>query len=225
MWTRSGPARMNRWDAGAQVVWRSRPGGEIGFVFAAVVLEDGPSFTALFQPKGAPCKRRSGERSGPAGRQMLPGGWEGRHDDRAFAGPSTARVHPVGSGFAVLRHWDEHRRRYQGWYVNLERPWRRTQIGFDGRDDVLEPHRGARPQPLAVEGRGRTRLGRGGRHDEPSGRGSGSRRRRGCDRGDRTPSLAVRPGGLDPMGPAAPSLCPEASRRVGQPILSHRPTG
>jgi len=129
---------MNRWDAGAQVVWRSRPGGEIGFVFAAVVLEDGPSFTALFQPKGAPCKRRSGERSGPAGRQMLPGGWEGRHDDRAFAGPSTARVHPVGSGFAVLRHWDEHRRRYQGWYVNLERPWRRTPIGFDSRDDVLD---------------------------------------------------------------------------------------
>ena len=129
---------MNRWDAGAQVVWRSRPGGEIGFVFAAVVLEDGPSFTALFQPKGAPCKRRSGERSGPAGRQMLPGGWEGRHDDRAFAGPSTARVHPVGSGFAVLRHWDEHRRRYQGWYVNLERPWRRTPIGFDSHDDVLD---------------------------------------------------------------------------------------
>src|SRR5205807_2212557 len=59
-------------------------------------------------------------------------------DDRGFAGPSTARVHPVGSGFAVLRHWDEHRRRYQGWYVNLERPWRRTPIGFDSRDDVLD---------------------------------------------------------------------------------------
>src|SRR5205807_6354277 len=153
---------MNRWDAGAQVVWRSRPGGEIGFVFAAVVLEDGPSFTALFQPKGAPCKRRSGERSGPAGRQMLPGGWDGRHDDRAFAGPSTARVHPVGSGFAVLRHWDEHRRRYQGWYVNLERPWRRTPIGFDSRDDVLDLTVRSVVVRTADRRLGRTRRPRGG---------------------------------------------------------------
>ena len=129
---------MNRWDVGGQVVWRSRPGGKVGFVLAAIVLEDSPGVIALFQPTGGACKRRSGERGGPAGRQMLPGGWDGGHEDQVFPGPPTARVHPVGSGFSVLRRWDEHRRSYQGWYVNLERPWRRRPIGFDSRDDVLD---------------------------------------------------------------------------------------
>jgi hypothetical protein len=131
-----GPVK--RWDVGSRVVWRSRPGGQIGYVFAALVIEDGPEVTALFQPTGAPCKRRSGRRGGVRGRQLLPGDWAGSHEDRPFAGPPTARVHPAGSGFAVLRHWVEQSGSYQGWYVNLERPWRRTPIGFDSHDDTLD---------------------------------------------------------------------------------------
>src|SRR5437870_4494895 len=63
-------AVVNLWGVGAQVVWRSRPGGQVGFVFAAIVLEDCPNVTALFQPAGAPCKRRCGDRGGPSGRLM-----------------------------------------------------------------------------------------------------------------------------------------------------------
>jgi len=69
---------------------------------------------------------------------MLPGGWDGHHDDFAWRGPGMIRLHPIGCAYSVLRRWNPDTGRYQGWYVNLEQPWRRTPIGFDTRDDVLD---------------------------------------------------------------------------------------
>ena len=37
-------------------------------------------------------------------------------------------THPSGEG----------RHEFRGWYANLEQPWMRTPIGFDGHDDVLD---------------------------------------------------------------------------------------
>lgn len=69
---------------------------------------------------------------------MLPGGWDGGYRDSVFPGPSTVRLHPTGSPFSVIRDWDEERGRCRGWYANLEQPWMRTPIGFDGHDDILD---------------------------------------------------------------------------------------
>jgi predicted RNA-binding protein associated with RNAse of E/G family len=48
------------------------------------------------------------------------------------------RVHPVGRPYAVLRAWLGDEAAFSGWYVNLEQPWRRTPIGFDTRDHLLD---------------------------------------------------------------------------------------
>ena len=125
-----------RWQRGDEVVWRSRPDGTIGYVFAAIVVEDSEDVIALFQPAGAPCKRRTGARGGPGGRVMLPQGWDGGHEDVTFAGPSTLRMQPTGMSYAVLRPWLGED--WGGWYVNLEQSWRRTPVGVDGHDDILD---------------------------------------------------------------------------------------
>jgi predicted RNA-binding protein associated with RNAse of E/G family len=69
---------------------------------------------------------------------MLPGSWDGTHEDRVWPGPPTIRLHVFGTSFAVLRNRSFSDDAAEGWYVNLEAPWRRTKIGFDSCDLVLD---------------------------------------------------------------------------------------
>jgi hypothetical protein len=126
------------WAPGDSVLWRSRPGGVVGFMYAANVVADTADFVALYQAPGSPGKRRTGRRDGPRGRNMGRGGWDGSHADFTWPGPGMLRLHPAGGHYSVLRRFDPDGGRYRGWYVNLERSWRRTPVGFDSRDDVLD---------------------------------------------------------------------------------------
>jgi hypothetical protein len=124
------------WSRGEEVVWRSLPGGSVGFVCATRVLLDGPVVVALYQPTGSTILRRAGHRGGPGGRLLLD--WNGKHRRGTWEREPTLRVHPVGERYSVVRTWDTSQERYRGWYVNLEQDWRRTPIGFDSRDDILD---------------------------------------------------------------------------------------
>ncbi|MGH9198195.1 MAG: DUF402 domain-containing protein, partial [Acidimicrobiia bacterium] len=123
---------------GSHVVWRSFPQQVLGFVMPTIVIVDEEEQTALFQPTGTICKRRKGRRGGPRGRSMLPGGWDGTYYDWTFPGPPNVKLHIRAEGFTVFRTWDQSKQSFTGWYVNLESPWRRTPIGFDSRDLVLD---------------------------------------------------------------------------------------
>lgn len=121
---------------GASVVWRSRPAGAVGFVFACRVLADRPDVAAILQPTGAPISTRVGKRGGPRGRSLL--SWDGTREERVWNQSPVVRLHPVGRSYSVIRTWHTSEARYRGWYVNLEQPWVRTTVGFDSRDDVLD---------------------------------------------------------------------------------------
>jgi hypothetical protein len=56
---------------GTSVVWRSRPGGRIGYTLSAWVVADTPVYTVLYQPAGSICMQRTGVRSGPNGRNLI----------------------------------------------------------------------------------------------------------------------------------------------------------
>jgi hypothetical protein len=114
-------------------VVRGRPDGGVGYTFPAIVLCDRPDAIAVFQPSKTICKRRSGPRGGPRGRILLD--WDGRYED-VVVDPASVHAHRPGDGFWVIRRWDG--RRYAGWYVNLSSAWRRTEIGFDMNDHVLD---------------------------------------------------------------------------------------
>lgn len=110
----------------------------LGFVLACRVIMDEPDAVVILQQPGAPISRRVGKRGGPGGRQLLPGGWDGQREAKVWEGPPKVRVHPVGSGYSVIRTWQQATHSFAGWYVNLEHPWRRTVVGFDSCDDILD---------------------------------------------------------------------------------------
>jgi uncharacterized protein DUF402 len=121
------------WIPGSNVVVRSRPDGAVGYCFPAIVVADGPRKTVLFQPAGTVCKRRSGTRGGPQGRNLV--AWDGRHRD-VTVDRSTVHMHLAGDPFWIIRGWND--AGLAGWYINLASPWRRFELGFDTEDHVLD---------------------------------------------------------------------------------------
>jgi predicted RNA-binding protein associated with RNAse of E/G family len=69
---------------------------------------------------------------------MLPTGWDGGHEDAVWQGSPNLRLHQWGTAHAIIRSWNFTSRCAEGWYINLERAWRRTPIGFDSEDLVLD---------------------------------------------------------------------------------------
>lgn len=132
---------MNRrapFPVGTPIVWRSRPNGDVGYIFGCRVLLDEPDVAAVVQPTGSPIMRRVAQRGGPNGRSFLPGTWDGSRRESRWDRPPCVRLHPVGRCYSVIRTWLTKEERFDGWYVNLEQPWSRTPVGFDSRDDVLD---------------------------------------------------------------------------------------
>src|SRR5689334_16798484 len=92
------------WAPGSNVVVRSRPDGAVGYCFPAIVVADGATKTVLFQPEGTVCKRRSGTRGGPQGRNLV--AWDGKHRDVSVE-RSTVHLHLAGDPFWIIRGWDD----------------------------------------------------------------------------------------------------------------------
>jgi hypothetical protein len=111
------------------------------FITGAVpceVVEETDEFAALYQPAGSIWKRAAGKRSGPRGRNMMPADRSGAHDDVAWNGDGVLRVHSFGDEWSVWRWLAADRTWSDHFYLNLEDPWRRTAIGFDTGDWVLD---------------------------------------------------------------------------------------
>jgi len=126
------------WHPGNPVAWRSCPQGHIGYVMPVTVVVDTPAVTVLFQAPGSICKRRSGTRGGPGNRNLLVEHWDGKHEDRVWNGSPNLRLHVWGTAHSIIRRWNMTTQSAQGWYINLEAAWRRTSIGFDTQDLVLD---------------------------------------------------------------------------------------
>lgn len=114
---------------GEPVVLRELWRGRVFAARPATVLHDGPERIALVVPAGVTC-------AVPVG----PDGEELRIPDRPWRlalrerGPSPVLSFAwPGEPYAVLR-WSPP----WAWYVNLQEPLRRTEIGFDTRDRVLD---------------------------------------------------------------------------------------
>lgn len=122
---------------GTPVVLRSVFADHVGAVFPGVVISDDDTVTAVYQPAGTSVLVRTGRCGGPHGRNMYPGGWDGGHQLRPWTGSGVLRVHRHGDPWSVWR-WREGHTWRPGCYVNLEEPWRRTTIGFDSQDWILD---------------------------------------------------------------------------------------
>ena len=106
-------------EIGRGRVWKARPW---------IVVHDRPEQLALYIPRGTPTRIPPG--SGiPRDEWTLEDGIWTR---------DTLRLTTPGQAHSVLVWWEDGR--FDGWYVNLERPLVRTARGFDYLDRELDIH-------------------------------------------------------------------------------------
>ena len=100
-----------------------------------IVVEDTPSLLALWIPVGARMKRVDlADRNIPL-KDLI----HGEHPADEFRRGDCLRLMLPGMPYSIWLHWSRTPpRRFTGWYVNLEAPFVRTDIGVDTTDNSLD---------------------------------------------------------------------------------------
>jgi hypothetical protein len=98
------------------------------------VVRDDPDLTALYWPAGTPEKLPE-ERVSP---QQLLSTEQVRLVDRVWVDTDVLMLATPGAAHAVYAMWEEGRTGFRCWYVDLQEPLRRTPIGFDTMDHLLD---------------------------------------------------------------------------------------
>lgn len=124
------------WSSGDVVALRHLNAGLLSHVWPVVVAEDSQDLVALYVRNGTPTLRRTGLDGSPLDRSLpyeerASTPW--RLGPGAWYGSSCLQLHRAHEPCAWWRWLDG-----SGWYVNLQEPLRRTEIGFDTTDHVLD---------------------------------------------------------------------------------------
>ncbi len=129
------PDCMARWQPGDQFLLREVHRGSVWAARPAVVVEDTAELTALYLPPGMRWKRPVASHS-LAPLRMPAQQW--RLDDATLAGARTLYLTQPGVANAVHLWWVAPDWRFDSWYVNLQEEVRRTPLGFDYLDQMLD---------------------------------------------------------------------------------------
>jgi hypothetical protein len=131
----------SRWQPGDRILLRYVRNGQVSFAYPATVVADDESGVMLFLQAGSPMKRRVQPDGTPIPRDMP-------YAERAAipdaVGDTTWREN---NALVILREnvahdirlfWRASDGTFRGWYVNPIDPPRRTPIGFDTADHILD---------------------------------------------------------------------------------------
>ena len=117
------------WGEGDWVVrreiWRGKPW--LGTIVR--IVEDRPDLLVSYLPEGAPFSFPDGD--WPGGRHP----WHGR---AGWQGHGVLMLQRPGDSYAIWHFWEGAERRFAGWYVNIQRPFTRTAVGYDTQDLELD---------------------------------------------------------------------------------------
>ena len=128
------------WSSGDVVMLRYLHEGRVSRVFPANVVDDGAEATRLYLRPGTPVRARATLDGVPISRSLpyaerfrLP--W--RLGDSSWEGNHTLHLAAAGSSYGALAFWTVDWE-FEGYYVNLQEPLRRSRFGFDTADHVLD---------------------------------------------------------------------------------------
>lgn len=117
-----------RWQPGEVVVhrevWRDVP----WCACPVVVVEDTDELLVTYLPEESPF-------AFPPSADGRPHPWLGK---QAWAGHGVLMLRRPLEAYSVWHFWDGPDRRFAGWYLNLEEPFRRTATGYDTQDLELD---------------------------------------------------------------------------------------
>lgn len=116
------------WKPGEVVVHREIWRGVPWLAAPVVVVEDEPGLLVTYIAEEAPF-------AFPSSADGRPHPWLGK---RAWEGHGVLVLRRPGEAYSVWHFWDGPERRFAGWYLNLEEPYRRTPIGYDTQDLELD---------------------------------------------------------------------------------------
>ena len=122
-----------RWKPGDTVVLRAVWRHRIWWACAATVVQDAPNLIALYwragNPEKAPAKRMIPQDLLSEGVCLV---------DRTWRETDVLMLATPGAAHSVDVMWETGQTRLRCWYVNLQEPLRRTAVGFDRMDHLLD---------------------------------------------------------------------------------------
>ena len=116
------------WQHGDVIVHREVWRGTPWLASPVVVVEDGPGLLATYIPEEMPL-------AFPPSADGRPHPWAGKE---RWTGHGVLVLRRPGEAYSVCHFWDGPERRFAGWYLNLEEPFRRTAVGYDTQDLELD---------------------------------------------------------------------------------------
>lgn len=117
------------WAEGDWIVRREICRGRPWLGTVVRVVADRGDLLASYLPTGAAFAFPEGD--WPGGRHP----WHGRG---TWTGHGVLMLQRPGDAHAIWTFWDGPERRFAGWYVNFQRPFRRTPLGYDTSDLELD---------------------------------------------------------------------------------------
>jgi len=106
-------------------IWRGKPW--MGTIVR--IVEDRPGLLVSYLPERAPFGFPDGD---------WPGGLHPWHGRGGWQGHGVLMLQRPGESHGIWHFWEEPGRRFAGWYVNIQRPFTRTPIGYDTEDLELD---------------------------------------------------------------------------------------
>lgn len=124
---------MKRWTPGDVIVRREVLRGRAWSGLPMYVVADDPDLLALYLPGGSRLGFASGVWPTANGRHP----WD-RGPDTRWQGHGVLHLHRPDDAYAVWVFWHGPDRRFNCWYLNLQGPYKRTELGIDTLDHELD---------------------------------------------------------------------------------------
>ncbi|OGN96197.1 MAG: hypothetical protein A2Z71_04500 [Chloroflexi bacterium RBG_13_50_21] len=121
------------WSAGDIIVMRGIWRGKLWWACPAYVVRDSAELLALYWPAGTPTHS-------PIKRPTVQDELDNRIEliDRKWTDNDVLSLNTLGAAFSLEIMWEASTHNLRCWYVHLQEPLRRTRIGFDTMDQMLD---------------------------------------------------------------------------------------
>ena len=131
------PLKVPRFQPGDHIALRNVFKGRVQTVFPSIVVTDTPELIATWIPLGTTVMNGyfGGARHLTV-EVMAARSWE--MVSRKWRTSGTLRLKPPGAMWSLWVFWNEEMTDLRSWYINIDAPYKRTQIGFDTWDMFLD---------------------------------------------------------------------------------------